>query len=69
MCYGMGCPFENPLTGECKGKIDWSKPDAACVCENDFEVKDNDDTDFYRYGFDPRDDTYEEIDSDVRCSW
>ena len=28
MCYGMGCPYENPYTGECRG--DWWRPDAAC---------------------------------------
>lgn len=50
MCYGM-CPYENPITGECKGPIDWSKPDAACVKENDFETDDRDDVELYAYGF------------------
>lgn len=29
MCYGI-CKYERFWTGECRGPIDWFKPDAAC---------------------------------------
>lgn len=30
MCYGMSCKYERHPSGECRGPVDWSKPDAAC---------------------------------------
>ena len=30
MCFGLGCPYEKPSTGECRGQSDWCQPDAAC---------------------------------------
>ena len=30
MCFGLGCPYEKPSTGECRGSRDWNQPDASC---------------------------------------
>jgi hypothetical protein len=44
MCFNMRCKYQHHFTGECRGAIDWSKPDAACkeeyLCQSCEEIKD-----------------------------